>query len=282
MKEYIKNSSKLYYKAFKSEEKADIELAIKESISEAKLAMFVFSYLGIKHPDIVENYCKGITEIPAVYSSDNSRNKMFESLARDLGLGENANFNYTGDRHKGINSKLAVERLIEIIEELRTEIMRNSYDKLNSFGVTKNFLLKVKGLPDLETETANEWKSIMTEYAMLWFQADDEEKASNLIMAFPTIDLVQESQSYAESRLEARRAEKKKALDERYPNCERLNLLWQQGERKDTIDHCMELSNYQSELAKIESMDFDSDCWKYAIGRIIGEKLKRLLRSKVN
>ena len=206
MKEDMQNSSKLYYKALKSEEKADIELVIKESIREAKLAMSVFSHLGLKYPDIVANYCKGITEIPAVYSSDNSRNKMVESLARGLGLGENATFAYTGDRRKGIVSKLAVERLIEIIEALRTETIRYSDDKLNSFGVTRHFLLKVKGLPDLETETADEWKSIMTEYALMWFQADDEERASNLIMAFPTIDLVQESQSYAESRLEARRA----------------------------------------------------------------------------
>jgi hypothetical protein len=280
MSNQTKELLKLFDQALKSGNEADIELALDEATQEAKLAMSVFSQLGLQFPDAVAKYCRATTEIPSVHSSDESKNKMTASLAKGLGLGKDVAFDYSGDRRKGMVSKLAVERLIDIIKELKTETKNTTVDELESLGEIGNFLSRVKKLPELDADTGNEWKRIMTEYALQWFHAEDKEKASKFSMAFPTIDLVREAQSYAESRLEARRAEKMKALDKQYPNGERLNVLWKNGERRETVDHFMELSNYQSGLAKIESMDFDRDCWKYAIDRLIGEKLERLLRSK--
>lgn len=271
-------SHELLLKALDSGDELDIANALKRATLEAKYAMTVLTTLGLKFPDLAKRYCRTTTELPCVYSSDESLNRLLPSIAKELELGADAKFNYSGDRRRGIVSKLAVERVIEIIDEIRKKTSDIPDEIIKNYGELGDALIQMKQLPKLDSESEPLWRTAITEYVLTWFHATEEEKSSKLTMAFPTIDLAHEAQSYAESRLEARRAEKMKTLNRNYPDGERLNKLWNQGERKEILDYAFELSDYQGKLKGIESMQLDRDCWKYAIDRLVGEKLERLLR----
>ena len=232
----------------------------------------------MQFPDVVKEHCKKVTEIPSVYSCDDSKNKMTVAVAQGLKLGTETPFNYTGDRRKGIVAKLAVERTIDIINELREHIDRHPsvLDKTVK-GEVLDVLSQVQSLPELTQNTIGEWSSAITNYVMRWNRATDAEKSRRFSMYFPLHDLMSGSVTYAESRLESRRNEKLKNLEHRYPEGGRLNALVENG-KPILAKEAIYLTKYQVELKNIESMGFDADCWKYAIGRLVTEKLKRMMR----
>ena len=90
-------------------------------------------------------------------------------------------------------------------------------------------------------------------------------------------DLMTGSVAYAESRLESRRNEKLKNLENRYTEGGRLNAMVEDG-KPILAKEAIYLTKYQVELKNIENMGFDADCWRYAIGRLVTEKLNRLMR----
>ena len=92
---------------------------------------------------------------------------MTVAVAQGLKLGTETPFNYTGDRRKGIVAKLAVERTIDIINELREHIDRHPsvLDKTVK-GEVLDVLSQVQSLPELTQNTIGEWSSAITNYVM--------------------------------------------------------------------------------------------------------------------
>jgi hypothetical protein len=254
-----------------------IKATLVKATSDCKIAMSIFSHLGLAFPDIVEDHCKKATEMPSVYSSDDSRNKMTASVARGLKLGTEASFKYTGDRRKGMEAKLAVERVIEIIGQLKECVNREPSILNSSEGVPFDVIAQIHALPELNQNTIDIWSSAIVDYAMTWNAATDVEKSTKFSMSFPLQDLMAGSVAYAESRLESRRNERLKSLEKRYSEGSRLNALVEDG-KPILAKEAIYLTKYQVELKDIESMGFDADCWKYAIGRLVTEKLKRMIR----
>tara|TARA_R110002167_G_scaffold99063_2_gene260075 strand:+ start:1182 stop:2018 length:837 start_codon:yes stop_codon:yes gene_type:complete len=267
----------LYTEAVKTGDADLIRATLVKATEESKLAMSLFAQLGAGFPDVVTAHCKSVPEMPAVYSCDDSRNKMVASVARELELGTEIPFRYTGDRRKGMESKLAVERVIEIIGKLKECVDREPSILNSSEGVLFDVMAKIHALPELNQNTIDSWSSAIVDYAMTWNAATDEDKSTKFSMSFPLQDLMTSSVAYAESRLESRRNEKLKNLENRYAEGGRLNTMVEDG-KPILAKEAIYLTKYQVELKNIESMEFDADCWKYAIGRLVTEKLKRMMR----
>jgi hypothetical protein len=267
-----------FSKAIETGNKEDVEKALSEATEQSKLAMSLFAHLSLAYPDLAKDYCKTVSEIPSVYSCDDSKNKMHASVAKGLGLGEDFTFNYKGDRPRGIVSKLAVERAVEIIKELNLAACQKSNDSLEQMGAVGSLLIRIKNLGDLSTKNLPEWRSVIVDYVMMWNAAEDSELSSKLANAFPYLDLMRESRSYAESRIQSRKEERLKNLHARYPDGAALDEIWKKDQGQVLPQEATYLTKYQVELKQIEAMPLDYDCWHYAISRLVGERLKRLLR----
>jgi hypothetical protein len=268
----------LYYAALKSEDKDDIERVLSESTDQCKIAMYVFFILATKYTDIATAYCRVNTEIPSVYSSDESRNKLVANVANRLELGSNSTFCYKGDRPKGFIAKLAVERAIHIIEEIK-ELLDTHPDELSELPKElAEITTSMKSLEELNSSSADSWKSVLVDYVLLWRFATSEERAQCYVHSFPFDDLLRASSSYAESRLEARKAERLENLEQEFAEGPKLKAIWESDQSQVLPQEIAYLTRYQCKLDSIESMEPDLDCWKYALNRLVGEKLKRLLR----
>ena len=267
-----------FSKAIKSGSKEDVEKALSEATEQSKLAMSLFTHLSLAYPELARDYCRSVSEMPSVYSCDDSKNKMYARVAKDMGLGENFSFTYKGDRPQGMASKLAVERTVDIIKELKQAACHESYESLEQMGLVGSILIRIRNLGDLSIENLPVWRSVIVDYVLMWKGAEDSEFSSKLANAFPYLDLMRESRSYAESRLQTRKEERLKNLHARYPDGEALDEIWKKDQGQVLPQEASYLTKYQVELRQIESMPLDYDSWHYAISRLVGEKLKRLLR----
>jgi hypothetical protein len=272
----------MYGEAIKTGDSELIKAALVKATKDARLAVALSVDLAYKFPSAAKDHYRQVTEMPAVYSTDDTKNELTASIAKSMGLGTEAPYNYAGDRIKSRIPKIAVERSVEIIKGLRKEIDDNPSvlhrdSPLMGIEQLSKVLEKVSALPELNSSTVGNWSSAITEYAMTWEGVSRKDKAAYRSMSFPTDDLKTGSLTYAEARLESRKKSKLKRLEKRYTEGRRLNALWEE-EKPILAEEALYLTKYQVELKDIEGMEIDADCWKYAIGRLVTEKLKRLMR----
>jgi hypothetical protein len=268
-----------FSKAFESGSKEDVDKALSEATLQSKLAMSLFTNLSLAYPELASDYCKSVSEMPSVYSCDDSKNKSRARTAKLMGLGEKFAFTYKGDRPEGMLSKLAVERSIDIIKELKQAACHESHESFEYMGEIGRLMIRIINLGDLRLKNLSEWRSVIVDYVLMWNGAEDSELSSKIGNAFPYIDLMQESRSYAESRLNARKEERLNTLHKKYPDGKELDEIWKKDQSQILPQEAVYLTRYQEGLREIELMLLDRDCWHYAVSRLVGEKLKRLLRN---
>jgi|TARA_R110000744_G_scaffold62636_1_gene129248 hypothetical protein len=272
----------MYIEAIKTGDSELVKAALVKATKDAKLAMALSTDLAYKFTSAAKDHYRQVTEMPAVYSTDDTKNQLTASIAKSMGLGTEAPYNYAGDRIISLIPRIAVERSVEIIKGLRKEIDDNPSvlhkdSPLMGIEQVSKVLEKVSALPELNSSTVGNWSSAITEYAMTWEGVSRKDKAAYKSMSFPTDDLKTGSLKYAEARLESRRKKRLKSLEKEYPEYDQVEVRLKEGKELVGKEYVF-LTNYQSERGIINGMQLDDDCWKYAIGRFVREKLERLLR----
>lgn len=270
-----------YAKAMLNGDAEDIAKAIDKARSEASFARKVITDLLLKHPERTIEHCKSITELPSVYSVDKSKNAINEEIAHLAKLGENSKFNYKDNRKTDSQPIMAVEVYVEIIEKLRCSCAE--LPEHTSLEI-REVISKIRNLPDLTLTTIAAWKEIIAEHAIChYLAAEQKTKQGELIspnaQTLAANDLIKKARSYAEQRLQSRKAERLKNLHKKFTEGEKLNKMDKNGEELHGSE-AVYLTKYQSKLVEIQGMQLDRACWKHGLRRLVGEKLKRLLRSK--
>jgi len=208
----------------------------------------------LKEQELCAKYYERRTEMPSgPYRVDGAHEEDNKNWANDVRLGTKAPLNYDNCRAKGEEVRRALEILIANFKLLKDGTY-DFYDYVPS-GYSE-LQVTIATLPKLDDETRMQWGKAITSFIKAWLEdLDSNNSPCPANIALPIKLLLTHSASYRDSALEKRRKRKLEKLHEKYPYGEKLNKLWQQDERSETLDHAFELTDYQKKLADIEAME---------------------------